>query len=51
MEKMGFQKFLENKVYNALWNAKVVLEKYGKEHHANEEAFQETILKVDLFVC
>jgi len=50
-EKRGFQKFLDNRVHDALWNAKVVLEKYWKEHHANDEAFQETILKADLFVC
>jgi len=49
-KKRGFQKFLENKVHDALWNVKVVLEKYGKEHRANDEAFQETILKTDLFV-
>jgi len=49
-EKRGFQKFLENKVHDALWNAKVVVEKYGKEHRADDEDFQETMLKVDLFV-
>jgi len=51
IEKKGFLKFLENRVHNALWNAKVILEKYGKEYHTNDEAFEQVILKVDLFVC
>jgi len=50
MEKKGFQKFLDNRVHNALWNAKVLLEKYVKQHCTNEEAFEQVILKVDLFV-
>jgi len=41
---------LENRVHDALWNAKVVLEKYKKKYHPNNEAFEETTLKANLFV-
>jgi hypothetical protein len=41
---------LENKVHDALWNADVVLGKYGKQHRANDEAFEQVILKAQLFI-
>ena len=49
-KKRGFNKCLENKVHDALWNADVVLGKYGKQHRANDEAFEQVILRVQLFI-
>ncbi len=39
MEKKGFNKVLENKVHDALWNAKVVLQKYGKQQRPDDERY------------
>ena len=50
MEKRGFQQFLNNRVHDALWNAKSIVEKYGRQHRANDEAFEQVIVRVDLFV-
>jgi hypothetical protein len=47
--KGGYQRFINNRVYNALWNAEIVLIKYGKEHPAGDASFEEVILKENLF--
>ena len=36
-DKKGFLKFLKNRMHDTLWNAKVILEKYGKQHRANDD--------------
>ena len=39
-EKRGFQRFLNQRVHDSLWNAKNVLVKYDKDHRAsNDSAF------------
>jgi len=43
--KSGFNHFLKNRVYDALWNAKDILTKYAKEHRAGDKAFDQVILK------
>ncbi len=48
-EKKGFNKCLDNKVHDALWNSKVILEKYGREYRPNDAGFEEVVLKADLF--
>ena len=48
-EKKNFLQFLDSKVHDALWNAKVILEKFGKEHRENDEAFEHVIMKADMF--
>jgi len=49
MQKRDFTQFVGNRVHDALWNGKDVLGRYGKQHRANGPAFEEVILKVDLF--
>ena len=50
-EKRGFRRFLDQRVYDSLWNAKNVLAKYDKDHRASDDSsFQQVILKADLFI-
>jgi hypothetical protein len=44
MMKSGYQKFMDNMVHDALWNAKNLLIRYGKEHRAGNLTFEEVIL-------
>jgi hypothetical protein len=48
-DKRLFTKCLENRVQDALWNSKVVLAKYGKQYRPNDVAFEEVVLRADLF--
>ncbi|MBE3102861.1 MAG: hypothetical protein IMZ40_01335 [Bacilli bacterium] len=48
-EKNGFNKCLDNKVHDALWNSKVILTKYGRQYRPNDAGFEEVVLKADLF--
>ena len=50
MEKRDFQEWLDCRVHDALWNAPGMLEKFGREKRPDDEAFQELLVKVDLFV-
>ena len=49
--KRGFQQFLQSRVHDALWNSKNLLAKYAREHRAEDEEFQQVVLKADLFVA
>lgn len=48
--KKNFNKLIENKAHDALWNSKDVITKYGTERRIVDDAFQDIILKADLFV-
>ena len=50
-QKRGLLKFVDARVHDALWNAKNLLAKYGREHRADDDAFNEVVLKADLFVA
>ena len=50
MDKRNFTEWLDKRVHDALWNAPVFLEKFGREKRPGDEAFQELLAKVDLFV-
>ena len=50
-DKKGYLKFLESRVHDALWNAKNLLAKYGRQHRADDEAFNDVLMKVDLFLA
>jgi hypothetical protein len=48
--KNRYQKFMENKVLDAFWNAKKVLIIYGKKHRVGNASFEEVIFEEKLFV-
>ena len=49
-KKKGYLKFLDARAHDALWNAKNLLAKYGRQHRTGDEAFNDVLLKADLFV-
>ena len=50
-EKKGYLKFVDARAHDALWNAKNLLAKYGRQHCVGDEAFNDVLLKADLFVA
>ena len=38
-------------MHDLLWNAPNILAKYGREHRAGDDAFNDVLLKADLFVA
>ena len=38
-------------MHDSLWNAPNILAKYGREHRAGDDAFNDVLLKADLFVA
>ena len=50
-QKRGRSKFVDARVHNSLWNAPNILAKYGREHRAGDDAFNDMLLKADLFVA
>lgn len=47
--KPGYMEFIKQRATDALWNSKNLLTKYHKEHRADDDSFQDVILKADLF--
>lgn len=50
-EKKGYRMFLDARAHDALWNAKNLLAKYGRQHRVGDDAFNDVLLKADLFVA
>ena len=50
-QKRGRSKFVDARVHDSLWNAPNILAKYGREHRAGDDAFNDILLKADLFVA
>ena len=50
-QKRGRSKFVDARVHDSLWNAPNILAKYGREHRAGDDAFNDVLLKADLFVA
>ena len=50
-QKRGRSKFVDAKVHDSLWNAPNILAKYGREHRAGDDAFNNVLLKADIFVA
>jgi hypothetical protein len=48
-QKSGYQKFLDNVVYNSIWNVKNILTKYGKAQPLGDAAFTDVIARTNLF--
>jgi hypothetical protein len=48
-QKSGYQKFLDNVVYNSIWNVKNILTKYGKAQPLGDAAFTDVISRTNLF--
>ena len=49
-QKRGRSKFVDVRVHDSLWNAPNILANYGREHRAGDDAFNDVLLKTDLFV-
>ena len=50
IDKRGFSKFVDDRVHDALWNAKNLLTKFGRFNRATDENFDDVVSKADLFV-
>lgn len=50
-QKRGLSKFVDDRVHDALWNAKNLLAKFGKFNRADDGKFNDVVLKADLFVA
>ena len=50
-QKMSRSKFVDAKVHDSLWNAPNILAKYRREHRAGDNAFNDMVLKADIFVA
>ena len=50
-DKKGYLKFLDARAHDALWNAKHLLEKHARQHCRGDPAFQDVLLKADLFLA
>ena len=50
-QKRSRSKFVDARVHDLLWNAPNILAKYGREHHAGDDAFNDVVLKADIFVA
>ena len=50
-QKRGRSKFVDARVHNLLWNAPNILTKYGREHRVGDDAFNDVVLKADIFVA
>ena len=50
-KKGGRSKFVDARVHNSLWNAPNILAKYRREHRAGDDAFNDVVLKADIFVA
>ena len=50
MAKRGSSQWLANRAHDALWNSKNILAKYKKQYREGDEAFNDVVLKADLFV-
>ncbi|KAG0621197.1 hypothetical protein M758_3G001500 [Ceratodon purpureus] len=48
-DRRGFQWWMENRLNDALWNAKVVLAKYAKTHREGDEEFVDVVNRADCF--
>ena len=48
-QKPGYLHFVKQRAHDALWNARDVVLKYGREHRVGDEAFKDVISKADCF--
>lgn len=50
MDKPNFTHWLNQRVHDGLWNGKAIMEKFGKANRPHDEAFEDVIVRVDMFM-
>ena len=50
LETRDFQEWLNARTHDAMWNSAVMIKKFGMEHRENDEAFQQVVLRADMFI-
>ena len=50
IHKRDFGEWMDKRVHDGLWNSNVMIKKYGMVHRANDEAFDQVVLRADMFI-
>ena len=48
-QKKGYSQFVASRAHDALWNARDITAKFAREHMAGDDAFNDVVLKAELF--